>query len=391
MAFREHMDSTSFTIDSPGTLVPTPFGCEAFVPNALPPQMPVDRELRLADERALLSLGELRAIIPSLPNPALITTPFLRREAVLSSKIEGTKTELEGLFLFETTHRKPTADRKTGSDAKEVVNYVVALKYGLEALKELPVCNRILKGSHAHLMEGIRDERGRDKLPGKFRKSQAYVGTDDILTARYVAPPFQKVEELMGDLEIFINSKNDNLPTLVRIALIHYQFEAIHPFSDGNGRVGRLLISLLLAATGILSQPLLYLSAYFERNREEYNRLLWEVSRSGAWREWLTFFLDGVDQESRDAAARARNILQLREEYRTRAQAEGTPAMVRLAESLFSWPILTSKSAKTILGITSAGILKIISRMEKMGLITEVTGFKRNRIYVAKEIMHLMS
>lgn len=386
------MDIRSFTTDAPGMLVPTPHGCHAFIPHPLPPKLAIDRDLLLANERALLALGELKAIIPSLPNPALITTPFLRREAVLSSKIEGTQTELEGLFLFETTHRKkPAADSDLDGDTQEVVNYVVALKYGLAALSDLPVCNRILKEAHSKLMDGIRDERGRHKLPGRFRKSQAFVGTDDILTARYVAPPFQMVDELMGDLEVFINSKDDNLPTLARIALAHYQFEAIHPFSDGNGRVGRLLISLLLAATGILPEPLLYLSAYFERNREEYNRLLWQVSRSGAWREWVAFFLEGVEIESRDAAARARKLLLLREKYRSKAQKEGTPAIVILAESLFRWPILTSNEARRILDITPAGVLKNINRMEKMGLITEVTGFKRNRIFVAKEIMQLMS
>lgn len=387
------MHRSQFTPDAPGTLVSTPFGCESFVPEPLPSEVPFDPKLVRANDTAVLALGELRGLIAVLPNPTLLTSPFLRREAVLSSRIEGTETEIEGLYLFETT--ASTRGRKTGGsanvpdDAPEVHNYVVALEQGLQLLPSLPICNRMLKDLHRTLMDGVLDERGRDKLPGRFRRAQAYIGSGSLETARYVAPPFQKVEELMVDLELFIN-RNDSHPALVRTALAHYQFEAIHPFTDGNGRLGRLLILLMLASSGLLPQPLLYLSAYFERRRSDYTNHLWQVSRAGDWNGWIGFFLDGVRVEAEDACLRARSILALRDEFRLLAQREAPPAALTLVDRLFEWPVLTGKSAREVLQMSAAGSAKNLHRLEELQIVSEVTGFGRNRVYVAKRLMELL-
>jgi len=226
------VDSTSFTKRSPGRLVNTPFGCSAFVPDKLPARLEFSRSIERANESALLALGELRAIIPGLPNPNLLTQPFMRREAVLSSKIEGTRTELEQLYLFETEEKTGSNLVGEADDAREVHNYVRALEHGLERLSHMPVCNRLIKEMHGILLEGVSDARGQYKSPGEFRHAQAYVGSSDIRSARYVAPPATSVETLMGQLERFINDDKVRLPTLVKAAVIHYQFEAIHPFAD---------------------------------------------------------------------------------------------------------------------------------------------------------------
>jgi len=388
------MQESDFEPGFPGELVPTAYDCCAFVPDKLPTNLRIDNHLRDANEAALLGLGELRAIIPALPNPKLITRPFLRREAVLSSKIEGTHTELEGLYLFETTSSQNGAvdeDDEEFQDVREVHNYVVALEYGLKQLKKIPVCNRLLKHMHERLMKGVRQERGKHKWPGQFRRAQAFMGSDDILAARYVAPPADHLERLMGDLEKHINQSHE-IPTLCKIALIHYQFEAIHPFSDGNGRLGRLLVSLLLSQSGILAEPLLYLSAFFERNRTEYIRYLWEVSRSGSWAEWVLFFLTGVQQESADAVNRARQIIALREEYRSKLQSDrGSASLLKLIDLLFHWPVVSINSTQRQLEMTYSGVQRNVQKLESAGIVEEITGKKRNRLYLARPILQLLT
>jgi len=350
----------------------------------------------LVNEKALLALGELRAIIPSLPNPELISKPFLRREAVLSSKIEGTKTEIEGLYLFESTRQLRKPDRyqtEESQDAREVANYVTALEHGLSEIKTIPICNRLFREMHEILLKDVHRERGLDTLPGRFRSGQAHIGpTNDIRDARYVAPPHEHVEDLMAALEIYINRPNSDRPTLTDVAMIHYQFEAIHPFSDGNGRLGRLLINLLLSARGILPQPLLYLSAFFERNRERYNTLLWEVSRSGAWKDWVLFVLQGVESESIDATRRARSLLALREQYRSQLQSGGSAGrLLALVDELFLWPTITIPRARDVLGLTYEGAKKNVKKLETKGVITKLEGPARNQLWIARPIIALMS
>lgn len=386
------MDPKAFTKRSPGRLVDTPFGGCAFLPDKPPMRLPLPLAIAKANEQALLALGELRAIIPGLPNPGLLTQPFMRREAVLSSKIEGTRTELEQLYLFETEEKSGAAAGETAEDAREVYNYVRALEHGLRSLTQMPICNRVIKEMHGILLEGVSHVRGQYKTPGEFRQAQAYVGSSDILAARYVAPPPASVEVLMGQLEHFVNDEKVHLPTLVRIAIIHYQFEAIHPFADGNGRVGRLLISLLLAEWRILSEPLLYLSAYFERNKTEYVNHLWEVSRDGRWDEWILFLLKGVANESADATNRAKTMLALREKCRNDLQqAKGASSLLALADKLFEWPVIDVSEAARALGMTYKGAQKNIEKLVARGMLDELTNRPRNKLYVAKQIIGLLS
>jgi Fic family protein len=384
------MKATDFTDGFPGTIEPISGGAVAFHPNPLPPGLQLGRAIREANDFALLALGELRAAIPSLPNPDLITKPFLRREAVLSSRIEGTYTELEQLCLFEVDSGKQRRDNlsEADQDAREVLNYVEALEYGLAQLDGLPICNRLMKSMHARLLDGV---RGTDNRPGEFRNVQNLIGRDrDFRKARFVPPPAVAVEKCMRDLETYINNPDDSFPVLVRIALVHYQLEAIHPFRDGNGRVGRLLISLLLAAYGILPQPLLYLSAYFERNRDRYVEHLWQVSRRGAWNEWVLFFLEGVKTEAEDASRRARRLLDLQDKYRAAAQSRGSGALVTLVDCLFDSPMITVPIAMKLLKMTYNGARGNIDKLCEDGILVGSTSRKRNRIYTAFEIIKVL-
>ena len=352
-------------------------------------------DIRDECELAMLSLGRLSAIVPNLPNPELLTEPFMRREAVLSSKIEETKTDVGQLYLFETEEKKgigSTLDEEDSGDAREVFNYVVALQCGFDSLAKMPICNRLLREMHRKLMDGISDGRGKYKSPGEFRDRQAYIGSGSIETARYVAPAATNVPALMGQLERYINANQKALPTLVKIALVHYQFEAIHPFHDGNGRLGRLLVSLLLASTKILEQPLLYLSAFLARHKDEYVSMLWEVSRCGAWKQWVAFFLRGVIEESVDAIRRARALMELREQYRERLQGQrhaGT-SHLSLVDFLFHWPVVTVSDVAEKLAMSYQGAVKNIEKLKGLKILQELPGRQRNKLYVATELIKIL-
>ncbi len=378
-----------FSPEFPGTLVPTSLGMEAFVPAPLPPAVSITAKVQQANERALMALGALGAVIPTLPNPELI----MRREAVHSSKIEGTQTELTGLLLFEEVITGRDGGGRSillDNDAREVHNYVKAQQYGFAALQNLPVCTRLIKEMHARLMEGVGDDRSFYVRPGAYRDSQAFMGSNDIRQARYVAPPSDRITSLMDDLEKYVNFPSTS-PTLVETALVHYQFEAIHPFADGNGRLGRLLISLLLAARGTLPQPMLYLSAYFERQKAEYVNRMWRISCAGEWEEWIKFFLEGVRSEAEDVATRARGLLALREAYRAQLHKERAAKQLALLDSLFRWPIITVNRAAQILGMTHQGATKHVRSLQEKGILREVTGNERNRMYIARGVIELLS
>lgn len=384
------MNLKDFTADAPGQLVPIGGSARAYVPHPLPPRVAVTPEIQQQHELALLSLGELRAIIPSLPNPGLITTPFLRREAVLSSRIEGTHTEVEQLYLFEAS--EPALRRGESDDvrdAREVLNYVRALQHGLDALPRLPVCHRLIREMHAILMRGV---RGKNKSPGQYRKCQNYIGRGgSIRRARFVPPPPESVQPAMDELERYINESPSGFPSLVKIAMVHCQFETIHPFEDGNGRVGRLLITLLLSSYGLLREPLLYISAFFERNRDEYNDRMLHVSQSNAWNEWIGFFLQGVIEEAQDAGRRARRLLNLREQWRDKLQREsGSSNILALIDALFSFPVTTITAAKDKLSMSYRGAQLNIEKLESDGFLREVTGHQRNKRYVATLIMEIL-
>ena len=299
------MQPSDFTGDKTGQLIKTLQGYWAFVPDPLPPPLSLSWELAGKISEADRALSELAGVARTLPNPHLLIAPFIRREAVLSSRIEGTQASLSDLFFFEASGTIPSQV----PDVQEVLNYVKALEYGLERLKDLPISLRLFREVHERLIDGV---RGEHLTPGEFRHSQNWIGPPGctLMDAVFVPPPELEMLEALSDLEKYLHTPSP-LPLLIRLALFHYQFEAIHPFLDGNGRIGRLLLTFLLCAEGLLPQPLLYLSAYFERNRKLYYHLLLSVSHSGKWTDWIVFFLNGVAEQSRDAIKRSHQLMDL--------------------------------------------------------------------------------
>ncbi len=371
-------------------MVPTDAPVLAFRPNDLPPKLELDSALQWKHDQAILAIGELRAVLPTLPNASLVTEPFSRREAVLSSRIEGTRTGLEQLYLFEKHKAAPSAD-ETGDerDAREVHNYVTALRHGVALLPKLPIGHRLFCEMHERLFDGL----GRPGVePGVFRRRQNFIGRSmQIADATFVPPPPAELASLTSNLEQFVNGPR-TFPVLADIAIAHYQFEAIHPFADGNGRIGRILITLMLAETGLLPEPLLYLSAHFEHNRREYYDRLLGISRDGDWPAWIDFFVEGVGIVARDAAQRARNLLELRERIRQTLQESGQPSrLFTLVDALFAAPVTTVNQAMETMGLASyRGAQKNIEKLMEAGFLAEVTGQKRNKVYVAKPITELL-
>lgn len=380
------MKPESFSANAPGQVIRTSEGHWAFLPDPLPPKLDLSLETIQLLSEADRALGQLAGVGETLPNPHLLIGPFVRREAVLSSRIEGTVATPEELLLFEIA---PSEDPQP-PDVREVANYVKALETGLARLAELPVCLRLIRDTHRILLGGVRGGKHR---PGEFRQSQNFIGRPDrpIEEARFVPPPVPQMTQALDAFERFLQ-EGSGYPFLVDLALTHYQFEAIHPFMDGNGRIGRLLIPLLLCERGILPQPLLYLSAYFEKNRDSYVDLLLGVSRSGAWEKWVRFFLKGVADQARDALRRSRQLLSLRQEYRVRMQMARASALVlRLVDDLFSHPAITASGARRRLGVTHRSAQLNIEKLEKAGILKEYTGRRRNRVYVATGILSIIA
>ena len=381
------MQPSDFKEDRFGGLVRAAEGYWAFVPNPLPPCVSLSWDLvsRLSD--AEHALGELAGLARNLPNPHLLIGPFVRREAVLSSQIEGTQASLSDLFFFEAADSShPPSSRVLPEDVREVANYVQALEYGLNRLKELPLSLRLVRELHERLM---RDVRGEHMTPGEFRRSQNWIGPPGcaLMDATYVPPPVAAMHDCLGAMEKFLHADNE-LPPLIRMACVHYQFEAIHPFLDGNGRVGRLLVSLLLCHHGLLSQPLLYLSAFFARRRQDYYHLLLAVSQTGAWSDWIEFFLAGVADQARDGIWRTARLLDLWQGYRHRLQSVRTSALsLRLVDALFDSPVTSISSAARRLGVTFPSATKTVAKLLAAGIVKEVTQRERHRLYVAKEII----
>ncbi len=315
-----------------------------------------------------------------LPNPLLLIRPFLRREAVLSSRIEGTVTRLDQLFLFETIPGRLVRN----DDAEEVFNYVLALELGLEAIRNgQPFTRGLLREVHRSLMQGV---RGSDKRPGEFRDQSVAIGS----ASRFVPADPHQLPPLLDDFLTFLRDDR-SLPIIVQLAVMHYQFEALHPFNDGNGRVGRLLITLMLCERGVLSQPLLYLSAFFDEHREEYYDHLLAVSRHGHWEAWIEFFARGVAEQAIDAALRTRRLLELAREYKQLAiQAGQSSKALLLLDELFSSPYLTVNRAKQVTGTLAKAAGKLIDGLVALGILRQTTNQKRNRIFCADRINELL-
>lgn len=361
-----------------GRYIRQPSGYRAFIPAPLPPDPPIALagDLPTLLSQADRALGRLDGSVLTLPNPDLFVFMYVRKEAVLSSQIEGTQSSLQDLLAAEANMFDETLPR----DVDEVVNYVRAMKQGLARLDELPVSVRLIREIHAQLMEGVRGGR---LQPGELRRSQNWIGPGGctLATASFVPPPHEEVPNALGDLESFLHRKDD-LPLLIKIALAHVQFETIHPFLDGNGRVGRLLITFLLTERGVLHKPVLYLSHYFRQHRQAYYDHLQAVRDEGAWEAWLEFFLRGVIEVAGEATETARRIQLLRERHRTmitdrlgRAAANGH----RVLESLYDRPIVAVADVKELTGTTYAAANVLVARMVDLGILVEMTGYARNR------------
>jgi cell filamentation protein, protein adenylyltransferase len=378
------MDTKSFAKGHPGRLIRTGTGQAAywaFVPAALPPEIDWGQSRVALLSMADRALGRLSGVARNLPNPHLLLGPFMRREAVLSSRIEGTQASLSDLLLFEAL---PDAQPRV-ADVREVLNYIRAMEHGLARQATLPMSLRLIREMHAKLLEGA---RGQDRTPGEFRRSQNWIGPAEctLSDATFVPPPPHEMLEAMAAFENYLHAPS-NLPPLVRLALIHYQFEAIHPFLDGNGRIGRLLVTLLLCMEDALPGPILYLSAYFERHREAYYAGLLNVSRQGNWGEWIDFFLRGVAEQSLDAVQRGTRLMDLREDFRARlAKRPASAQPLRLADALFAQPALTVSQAARLLDLTPRAAQLNVDKLVAAGILREVTGRKRDRVYVAEEI-----
>lgn len=379
------MQPSDFTGNSSGKVAKTPQGYWAYIPSPLPPTLTLSWELVQQNSEADRALSELAGVARTLPNPHLLIGPFMRREAVLSSMIEGTVASLSDLLCFEASGSSIAKP----ADVREVANYVHALEYGLGRIKELPVSLRLIREMHERLMQGV---RGEYMTPGEFRRSQNWIGPPGCLLkdAVFVPPPVDEMMETLGDLEKYLHMPSE-LPPLIRLALIHYQFEAIHPFLDGNGRVGRLLLTLLLCTEGLLSQPLLYLSAYFERYRRDYYNLLLGVSQSGRWYEWVMYFLRGVADQSQDAVRRSNRLLDLRQEYRQRLQsARSSALLLQLVDELFSYPAISISWAAKRLDVTPRAAQLNVDKLIAEGILAEMTGRKRNRVFITPGIMKII-
>lgn len=355
----------------------------AFVPAPLPPALEWTPRLIGVLSEADRLIGRLAGEGGRLPNPHVLMRPFVRREAVLSSKIEGTQATLGELLAAEAG----AVVERSPEDLREVGNYVVALEHGILRLRKLPLSVRLIRELHEKLMEGV---RGQHAAPGLFRKTQNWIGKPGSTpaTATFIPPPPGEVESCLAGWEKFIHESN--LPPLVTIALAHYQFEAIHPFLDGNGRVGRLLITLFLIERKILPTPLLYLSAFFEASRRDYYEGLRGVSERGAWEDWLEYFLQGIARMSEDALNRATRINDLLAEWRGQLAGRPTNTPLRVLDLLAANPFLTITGAATQLKLAFTTAQRAIERLEHNGIVQAVSDAKRDRVYCARALLEIL-
>lgn len=363
-------------------------GYKAFIPNPLPPKPPIQitPALQVLLSQADLALGRLDGSIQTLPNPDLFIFMYVRKEAVLSSQIEGTQSSLQDLLAAEAEVLSAALPR----DVDEVVNYVRAMNHGLDRLVKLPVSIRLIKEIHGILLEGT---RGSHLTPGELRTSQNWIGSgnEKIREAIFVPPPHHEIQRLLGDLEKFLHGDSE-IPLLIKIGLAHAQFETIHPFLDGNGRVGRLLITFLLCEQKVLVKPVLYLSHYFKEHRQQYYEELQSVRDAGTWERWLTFFLQGIVDVSHQATDMARNILALREADRhaiTENFGRTAGNGHRVLEYLYEHPIVSVKVVQRLIHTTNPAANNLVARMEKTGILREITGQARNRQFMYQRYIDL--
>lgn len=360
----------------------------SFVPPPLPPVPPVRLDgLQHLLEQANQAIGRLDGLASILPDLSLLIYTYVRKEAVLSSQIEGTQSSLSDLLMFEN-------DEAPGvpiSDVEEVSNYVAAMTHGLQRLRDgFPLSLRLIREIHGILLSG---GRGSKKQPGEFRTSQNWIGGTRPGNAAFVPPPPELVLDCMGKLELFLHEKALNLPVLIKAALVHVQFETIHPFLDGNGRLGRLLITFLLCAEEILHEPILYLSLYFKAHRTAYYELLDRVRTKGDWEAWLDFFLIGVKETADQAATAARRIVALFDRHEKQINALGRPAasVLRVFQHMQRNPIVSIPAAAQKIGISAPTVAKSLDHMRQLGILREVTGRVRHRLFVYEEYLAILN
>ena len=371
-----------------GRYEPQPKGFRAFIPAPLPPDPPLNLtpELTTLLTEANQALGRLDGATQILPDQDLFVWMYMRKEAVFSSQIEGTQSSLNDLLAAEANVLRP----RRPDDVSEVINYVDAMDHGVSRLETLPVSMRLVREVHERLLEG---RRGAERQPGLIRTTQNWIGGPSPSDATYVPPPHQVVPEALSNLERFIH-KDRSLPILIRIGMVHAQFETIHPFLDGNGRVGRLLITLLLCEQGVLQQPVLYLSHYLKQHRSDYYEALQSVREEGTWEDWVAFFLRAVQASAVDATETARRIVDLRERHRDLLVVElgrGAGTGLRLLQALYRRPLIDIPEARELLGVTYQAANNLVTRLEAMGVLEEVTGQTRHRVYRYSEYTDLFA
>ena len=376
------MKPNDFRSPETGQVILTQQGYYTFIPAPLPPKLNWALPLVSALSEAERDLSRLSTLSGAFPFPHLLLQAFIRREAVLSSRIEGTRATLAELYTYESAQ---LSFLEAHDDVREVHNYVAALDYGLERLKQFPMSLRFIREIHGKLMQGV---RGGNLTPGEFRRTQNWIGAagSTLATAAYVPPLVDEMNLALADLEKFIHTNTD-IPILVRAAMIHYQFEAIHPFLDGNGRIGRLLIALLLAEWQVLPQPLLNLSVYFERYRQEYYDHLLAVSQRGDWEAWLRFFLRGVSAQANDSVIRMERLETIRARYQPIVNADkNSKRMGAVVDFLFGRPIFNAKQLAEVVNMPFKTARQYIEKLVQAGILREVTGRARNQIYRTDEI-----
>ena len=368
---------------SSGQCIKLHTGYTAFLPNALPPEFGWDTNIVNALSRANYLLGKLAREGSKLPNPYLLMRPFITREAVFSSKIEGTQSTIGEILAANAG----VSVKQNPDDLQEVQNYIMALEYGIKRLQALPLSLRLIKEIHEHLMRGV---RGAHATPGEFRRSQNWIGSPGctLNTAKFVPPPPDKLTDCLDALESFLHDRQ--LPPLIHIALCHYQFEAIHPFLDGNGRVGRLLITLLLVEHKVLPSPLLYLSAFFEATRDEYYKQLYDVSSKGTWNDWFVYFLNGVAIQSEDVLSRAERINELLNRWKILVASSGSSVSVDIVQLFAINPYCTTNKIAEDLKISYSTAQRGIQKLESAGVIKKTNYNKRDKVYCAIEILNIL-
>jgi Fic family protein len=359
----------------------------SYIPKPLPPEPPLEMDrLYFLLDKANTALGRLDGMSMVLPDSSLFLYMYVRKEAVLSSQIEGTQSSLSDLLLFENQD----APGAPIDDVTEVSNYVAAMSYGLERLKEFPLSLRLMREIHEKLMT---TGRGSQMQPGEFRTSQNWIGGTRPGNAKFVPPPPEYLMECLDGFEKFLHDEKIKLPVLLKAALAHLQFETIHPFLDGNGRLGRLLITFILCVEGVLKEPLLYLSLYFKTHRETYYDLLQTVRETGDWEAWVEFFLNGVIETSQQATQTAQSILQLFDRDRAKVQESGksTVGVMSVHDYLRQHPVTNTGKIKEACHVSLPTVLRSLSALEELGIVKEVTGKERHKVFIYQEYLDILS